>query len=115
MEGTGLADDGGGQSGSHSLGSPACRAWVGQVPAELTKLERDEHIAEWVRLTEEKQSAQLAPKGPVGHRPQDGINAAVRELGIDRTQAQRAVKVASITDEAKVAAREAGSRLAGGP
>ena len=76
--------------------------------AELTVQERSDMLAEWVRLTEEKQSAQLAPKGPVGHRPQGGINAAVRELGIDRTQAQRAVKIAAITPEAKAAAREAG-------
>ena len=62
---------------------------------ELTVLERSEHIAEWVRLTEEKQaavSAQLAPKlsarGRSGEgRPESGINAAVRELGVERTQA----------------------------
>jgi ParB family chromosome partitioning protein len=73
-------------------------------------LERDEHIAEWVRLTEEKgKLAQLAPVSPKGGRGNEGgINAAVRELGIDRTQAQRAVKIAGISDEAKAAAREAG-------
>lgn len=81
-----------------------------QVVGELTKLERDEHIAEWVRLTEEKgKLAQLAPVSPKGGRGNEGgINAAVRERGIDRTQAQRAVKIAGITDEAKAAAREAG-------
>jgi N6-adenosine-specific RNA methylase IME4 len=75
--------------------------------AELTVVERAEHIAEWIRLTKE-QSAQVAPKGPIGHRPQGGSNAAVRELGIDRTEAQRSVKIASITPEAKDAAHEAG-------
>jgi hypothetical protein len=81
--------------------------------AELTVSERAEHIAEWVRLTNEKmeqQPAQVAP--PVrkhGHaQPGSGINAAVRELGIDRTEAQRAVKIASIAPEAKEAARVAG-------
>ncbi len=44
-------------------------------------------------------SAQLAPKlsarARAGEgRPEGGINAAVRELGIDRTEAQRAVKIA---------------------
>ncbi len=38
----------------------------------------------------------------------DGINAAVRELGIERNEAQRAVKIDRITPEAKEAAREAG-------
>jgi hypothetical protein len=52
---------------------------------------------EWIRLTEEKvQTAQVAPNESKradgrGHRPQGGINAAVRELRIDRTEAQRAV------------------------
>ncbi|MBS0641340.1 MAG: hypothetical protein JSS43_15810 [Proteobacteria bacterium] len=41
-------------------------------------------------------------------QPKGGINAAVRELGIDRTEAQRAVKIASLSDEAKAAARDAG-------
>ncbi len=84
---------------------------------ELTVLERAEHIAEWVRLTEAKGvSAQVAPKlsarGRSGEgRPKGGINAAVRELssiGINRTEAQRAMKITTITDEAKEAARAAG-------
>lgn len=56
---------------------------------------------EWIRLIEAKEVlAQVAPK-PQGGRPHGGINAATRELGIDRTQAQRSVKVASISQEAK--------------
>ena len=74
---------------------------------ELTVQERADHIAEWVSLTAEREGAQLAPPG--GRQPHSkGIKAAVSELGIDRTQAQRAVKIASITPEAKVAARDAG-------
>lgn len=76
--------------------------------AELSVQERADHIAEWVRLTEDRQSAQLAPKGPVGHRPEGGINAAARELGIERTEAQRAVKIAGISEEARSAAADAG-------
>lgn len=81
--------------------------------AELTVQERAEHIAEWVRLTREKQSAQVAPieskrADGRGHRKESGINAAVRELGIDRTEAQRAVKIASIAPEAKAAVAAAG-------
>jgi ParB family chromosome partitioning protein len=79
--------------------------------AELTVLERGEHIAEWVKLTEERreqQPAQLAP--PVrkhGHAQEGGgINAAVRDLGIDRTEAQRAVKIAALAPEAQETARD---------
>ncbi|WP_275790498.1 ParB/RepB/Spo0J family partition protein [Pararhizobium gei] len=75
--------------------------------SELTALERDEHVALWVVLNEERISAQVAPKMDRG-RPEGGINAASRELGIERTDAQRAVKVASLSDEAKQAAKEAG-------
>jgi ParB family chromosome partitioning protein len=75
--------------------------------AELTPLERAEHVAEWIRLTEKEVSAQVAPK-PQGGRPESGIRAAARELGIERTDAQRSIKIDSITPEAKEAAREAG-------
>jgi len=75
--------------------------------AELTVQERADHIAEWVRLSEARKGAQLAPPG--GQQPHEaGIKAAVRSLGIERTQVQRAAKIASIAPEAKVAAREAG-------
>src|SRR5260370_30305698 len=74
--------------------------------AELTALERAEHIAEWIRLTEIEVSAQVAPK-PQGGRPESGIRAAARELGIERTDAQRSIKIASIIPEAKEAARKA--------
>lgn len=82
--------------------------------AELTVQERAEQIAEWIALTDrETQSAQLAPiessrSDGRGHRQQSGINAASRDLGIDRTEAQRAVKVASISADAKAAAIEEG-------
>jgi ParB family chromosome partitioning protein len=51
--------------------------------------------------------AQVAPSH-TGGRADKGINAATRQLGIDRTDAQRAVKVDSLTPEAKQAARDAG-------
>ena len=83
--------------------------------ADLTALEHDEHIAEWIRLAEEKAQS-LAQTAPVKSRRADGrggsvgdgINSASRELGIERTQAQRAMKVASLPEEAKQAAREVG-------
>lgn len=39
--------------------------------AELTKLERDEHIAEWIRLTDEKNK--LAQVGPVSLKGGHGV------------------------------------------
>lgn len=75
--------------------------------AELTKLERDEQIAEWIRITEAEVSLQFATK-PQGGRPESGVNAAARELGIEQTDAFRASKVGNLTDEAKDAIREVG-------
>jgi ParB/RepB/Spo0J family partition protein len=75
--------------------------------AELTVQERADHIAEWVRLTDEKQSSQVATKG-LGHRPRGGINDAAREIGVDKDAAHRAVKIAGISPEAKEAAKQAG-------
>ncbi len=43
-----------------------------------------------------------------GRGNEGAISKAVRDLGIDRTEAQRAVKIASIAPEAKEAARAAG-------
>lgn len=71
--------------------------------SDLTDLQRKEQIAEWIRLTAQDKGAQVAPPG--GHQPHDkGIKAAVRDLGIKRDEAQRAVKVASISEQAKQAA-----------
>jgi hypothetical protein len=67
--------------------------------AELTLSERSAHIAEWIRLTEGKiaeglpaQVAQAVLRDGRKAGPQhqkSGISAAARELGIDRTEAQR--------------------------
>jgi hypothetical protein len=96
----------------HLPGSCDCRLWEiaeNLHRADLTVQERSEHIAEWVSLTGEKQPAQVAPVNKGGRtvdgKPnQGGINAAVRDLGIDRTEAQRSVRIASIAPEAKQAA-----------
>lgn len=85
--------------------------------AELTALERDEHVSEWIRLAEKKsadvQSLQVATNETKradgrGHRQESGVRAASRDLGIESTDAHRAVKVASLSDEAKEAAKETG-------
>lgn len=78
--------------------------------AELTKLQRSENIAEWVRLCDEERKKDISAENPpkVG-RPESGANAASRELGIERTTVQDAIRIAdNLTPEAKDAAEEAG-------
>lgn len=55
----------------------------------------------------ERISSQVETKIGRG-RPSAGINAAARELGIGKSDAHRAAKIASISPEAKDAARSAG-------
>lgn len=74
--------------------------------AELTTLERAEHIAEWVKLTGERIGASCTNSPKPG--PRGAIRAAERELGIEHTEASRSVKIASISVEAREAARAAG-------
>ncbi len=76
--------------------------------AELTALERDEHIAKWVELAAIKARQVDEPlKG--GRQPNEkGQAKAARELGISEPDARRAVKVASLSDEAKQVARDTG-------
>jgi ParB-like chromosome segregation protein Spo0J len=66
--------------------------------AELTQLERSEQVAEWIRLTGQ------SDRKPQGGRPEGGIAAAARDLGIQETDAKRSVRVDSLSDEAKAAA-----------
>lgn len=70
--------------------------------AELTVQERSDHIAEWIKLSQ-VETVSKGGRGNVG-----GVNAAVRELDIERSEAHRAVKIASMSPEAKDAARDAG-------
>lgn len=76
--------------------------------AELTALERDEQIAEWLRLSEAKGVSSQAGTKPQGGRPQSGVRAASREIGVSKSTAHRAVQVDSLSPEAKKAAVELG-------
>lgn len=92
--------------------------------SELTALERDEQVARWIALSGAAQSAQVEPiesrraeaeqvsrqvdAKPLGGRPEGGVRAASREIGISESDARRAVKVANLSPEAKQAARETG-------
>lgn len=66
--------------------------------------ERSDQIREWADLVEQKAKVgQLVHPG--GKQPTEkGISKAARELGIGRKEVERAVKIASITPEAKEAA-----------
>jgi len=79
--------------------------------AELSAAQRAEQIAEFARLVKERRekevSAQVGQK-PVGGRPEGGDSLTAKELGITRQEIQRAEKIASISNEAKEAARAAG-------
>jgi ParB-like chromosome segregation protein Spo0J len=74
--------------------------------ADLTVQERSDQIAEWVRLTEEKRGEVRQVSGGRGN--EGGVAAASRELNMPRTNVRQAVKIASISDEAKEAAKEVG-------
>lgn len=90
----------------------ACRLWEiseNLHRAELTALERDRMVAEWVELVGEKtaQDAQFSQAGP-GRGKKEGLSEASRQLGIERTDVHRALKVASLSPEAQETARQAG-------
>jgi ParB/RepB/Spo0J family partition protein len=70
--------------------------------ADLTKLQRDEQIAEWVRLV----SVKLTETKREG-RP-GAVAAAARELGVEESDVRRALQVDDLSDEAKDAAVEVG-------
>lgn len=73
--------------------------------AELTALERDEQVALWVKLNTERivTDGDNSKPGPKGAERE-----AAKELGLGRMSVNRAVKVASLSEEAKQTAREIG-------
>lgn len=71
--------------------------------AELTTLERSEQIAEWIAITERIETTCFNSSKP---GPKGAMRAAARELGVGQMEAVRATKVASLSDEAKEAARD---------
>jgi ParB-like chromosome segregation protein Spo0J len=72
--------------------------------ADLTQLQRKEQIAEWIKLTNEREVSSQVERKPKGGRPEGGVEAAAREIGVERNEAHRSIKVASLSDEAKAAA-----------
>ena len=76
--------------------------------AELTALQRSEQVARWIELTKHKGEAVSRQPDAKPGRPEGGVRAAARELGISEASARRAVTVAALSPEAKLAAVEAG-------
>jgi ParB-like chromosome segregation protein Spo0J len=83
--------------------------------AELTALERSEHIAAWINLIEENQqgsgeaekiSGELDRRG--SGRPKGGRSAAAREIGISEADARRSERIAALPDQVKAEAKELG-------
>ncbi len=72
--------------------------------ADLTKLERDSQVAEWIELSRQSDAKGVSTRG----RPESGTRRAARELGLSEPDARRAVDVASLTEDAKATARELG-------
>jgi ParB-like chromosome segregation protein Spo0J len=75
--------------------------------SELTALERATQIGRWADLTAVKVGQVDPPTG--GAQPAEkGVRKVARELNLERKDVERAVKVASISPQAKQAARDAG-------
>lgn len=92
------------------------RRW--KILSELTHLERDEHVARWIALTqadieEKAKAAKLQSSQPEtieskrkdgkGHRRESGVNAAARELGVKQADAHRAKRVVVDVDHPQAA------------
>lgn len=72
--------------------------------ADLSVLERAEHVDEWLKLAEQ---VSFQPGTKLG-RPEGGMSKAAREIGVNKTDAHRAKKIAALPDDVKDAARDAG-------
>ena len=76
-------------------------------------MERDKLVEEWCRLVgrEDKMiQVESFSKIGAGRGNKGGESEAARQLGLDRDDVRRAIKVASITPEAQQAAHEVGNR-----
>src|SRR5882762_6004665 len=92
-------------------------AWMVEIAenlhrAELTALERSEHIAAWIKLIEEDPQgsgeAEEASGGldkKASGRPKGGRSAAARKIGISEADARRSERIAALPDEAKAEAK----------
>ncbi len=96
------------------------QAWMVEIAenlhrAELTALERSEHIAAWIKLIEEDAQGPGETEEISGGvdrrgsgRPKGGRSAAAREIGISEADARRSERIAALPDNAKVEAKTLG-------
>jgi ParB-like chromosome segregation protein Spo0J len=76
--------------------------------AELTAGERARLIAEWTELTGVEVSQSETPL-PGGKQPREqGIRKTAKELGLDKEDVRRCMKIASLSPEAQAVAVEEG-------
>lgn len=79
--------------------------------AELTPDERRQHIAEWMKLNDQRVLRDATPSG--GAQPNDkAIRKAAKELGVSPATVSRAVAAESLPDEVKSSADEIGMSTA---
>ena len=81
--------------------------------SELTAMQRSVAEAQWIKLTEKMQrviSSQLETKLPRNDagRPESGINAASRKLGISKARAHRSIRIAKLKPSAQKRAEALG-------
>lgn len=76
--------------------------------SELTALERDEHVARWIRLRQTTSASVSRQVDAKPGRPEGGVRAASRELGVSDADARRAIQVDSLSALAKQTAVEKG-------
>jgi ParB family chromosome partitioning protein len=77
--------------------------------AELTALEQADLTVEWINLqSSELRTNESRREDGRGHRPESGVNAAARELGIAKSTAHERVKIAALSTETKAVATEVG-------
>lgn len=75
--------------------------------ADLSQDDRDQHLREWIALTNTKGGASPPLRG--GVQPHNvGVHETARALGVDRKTVREAITLGGLTDEARSAAVDAG-------
>lgn len=76
--------------------------------ADLSAVARAEHVAEWIKLSAEKDISRQVEEKIGRGRPEGGRAAAAREIGVSEAGARRAEKIAALPQETRDRARDEG-------
>lgn len=88
--------------------------------ADLTIEQRGAQVKRWIDLTIEQMKREGNPQNlqvakieskradGKGHRPEGGVDAAARELGLESTEAHRLVSIGGLSETARETARQVG-------